>query len=561
MFKGHPKGLIVASLANMGERFGFYTMYAIFVLFIQAKYGYDTTKSGFIWSAFLFSVYFLPLVGGIIADRLWGYGKTVTIGIVVMFFGYILLAVPLKGDSSVWIVIIALFIIAFGTGLFKGNLQALVGNLYDTPEYGAKRDAAFTIFYMCINIGAMFAPTAAEAVNNFILKTHNYFYDAHIPALAHNLLSNQLTNPAELLSLAQKQDPTVTLETLKTFAENYIGVLSKSYHYGFGVACLSLIISAFIFLGFKKYYKHVDFTEKQKASHSEMKSQVVELSATDTRKRILALIFVFFVVIFFWMSFHQNGLTMTFFARDYTVATVNQYTNLWFDLFTLLPIGLAVLGLVLLVRKVSEIKTRIIGLAFLVVFSFLAYYRFKGFNDVNPFTPQMFQHFNPFFIVALTPVILTFFSWLRDKGKEPSSPKKIGIGMILTAVGFTVLIIASLHLPSPKSISVTGGTVSNILVSPYWLILTYFVLTIAELFLSPIGISFVSKVSPPKYKGLMQGGWLAATSIGSLLVGVVGAFWNILPLAAFWAVLVVCCLLSASIIFIMLKRLEKVTQS
>jgi POT family proton-dependent oligopeptide transporter len=558
MFKGHPRGLIVASLANMGERFGFYTMYAIFVLFIQAKYGFDSAKSGAIWSSFLFSVYFLPLVGGLIADRWLGYGKTVTVGIIVMFVGYILLAIPIKGDSSLYIIITALFVIAFGTGLFKGNLQALVGNLYDSPEYSAKRDAAFTIFYMCINIGAMFAPTAAEAVNNFILAGHHYTYDAHIPVLAHNLLANQLANPNELLALAKIQDPMVTLETLKSFAENYINVLSESYHYGFGVACLSLIISALIFLGFKKYYKHADFTEKQKAAHAEMKHQVVELSAEETKKRLLALFFLFIVVIFFWMSFHQNGFTMTFFARDYTVAHVGKFTNIWFDLFTLLPIGLAVLGLVLLIRKVYEMKARIIGLAFLIVFSLIAYYRFSGFKESNPFTPQMFQHFNPFFIVALTPIILAFFSWLRSKGKEPSSPRKIGIGMILTGIGFVVLIIASRGLPSPKSI---GGTVSDTLVSPYWLITTYFILTIAELFLSPIGISFVSKVSPPKYKGLMQGGWLAATSVGSLLVGVIGIFWDVLPLSAFWALLVACCLLSATIIFIMLKWLERTTQS
>ena len=129
--------------------------------------------------------------------------------------------------------------------------------------------------------------------------------------------------------------------------------------------------------------------------------------------------------------------------------------------------------------------------------------------------------------------------------------------MILTAVGFIVLIIGSLNLPSPKEL---GGTVSHTLVSPYWLISTYFILTVAELFLSPIGISFVSKVSPPKYKGLMQGGWLAATSVGNILVGVMGVFWTIVPLAAFWAILVVCCLLSATFIFIMLKRLERATQ-
>lgn len=557
MFKGHPRGLIVASLANMGERFGFYTMYAIFVLFIQAKYGFDTSKTSLIWSIFLFAVYFLPLAGGIIADKWLGYGRTITTGIVVMFAGYLMLAIPMRGDTSVWVVITALFIIAFGTGLFKGNLQALVGNLYDDPQYSARRDAAFTIFYMCINIGAMFAPTAAEAMNNFILSGSGYTYDARIPALAHKFLESRLENTADLLAIAQLQDASLTLEKLGSFAENYINVLSRSYHFGFGVACLSLIISSLIFLGFKKYYKHADFTEKQKAAHAQMKDQVVELSAEETRKRILALILVFIVVIFFWMSFHQNGLTMTYFARDYTVPSVGKFTNLWFDLFTLLPIFLSIVGLVLVVRKASELKTRLAGAVMTIVFAGVAYYRFSKFHDVNPFTPQKFQHFNPFFIVALTPVILGVFGWLRNKGKEPSSPKKIGIGMVLTAIGFVVLIIASIGLPSPKAL---GETVSDVLVSPYWLISTYFILTIAELFLSPIGISFVSKVSPPKYKGLMQGGWLAATSAGNLLVGVMGMLWKVVPLAVFWTILVVCCLLSASFIFFMLKRLERATQ-
>jgi POT family proton-dependent oligopeptide transporter len=557
MFKGHPRGLIVASLANMGERFGFYTMYAIFVLFIQAKYGYDTAKSGLIWSSFLFGVYFLPLLGGIIADRVFGYGKTVTIGILVMFIGYIMLAIPLKGESSILLILTALGIIALGTGLFKGNLQALVGNLYDDPQYSAKRDSAFTIFYMCINIGAMFAPTAAEAVNKYILAGHNFTYDARIPALAHKLLSNQLADAGEFLSIAQMQDHSVTMDNLGTFADNYINILSKSYHYGFGVACLSLIISALIFLGFKRYYKHADFTEKQKGKDAEMKKQIVEMSPEETRKRLFALILVFFVVIFFWMSFHQNGYTMTLFARDYTVGSVGKFTNLWFDFFTLLPIGLSVLGLVLFLRKSSTIRTKIMGLIFLLGFGFLAWYRYSRFSETNPFTPQKFQHFNPFFIVALTPLILGLFSWLRSKGKEPSSPKKIGIGMILTGIGFIVLIIGSLNLASPKTLD---GTVSHTLVSPYWLISTYFILTVAELFLSPIGISFVSKVSPPKYKGLMQGGWLAATSVGNILVGVMGVFWTIVPLAMFWAILVACCLLSASFIFIMLKRLERATQ-
>jgi proton-dependent oligopeptide transporter, POT family len=558
MFKGHPKGLIIVSLANMGERFGFYTMYAIFTLFLQAKYGYDSTKSGIIWSSFLFGVYFLPLIGGIIADKWLGYGKTVTVGIFVMFLGYILLALPLRGEGSLWLVICALFTIALGTGLFKGNLQALVGNLYDDPKYSSKRDSAFTIFYMCINIGAMFAPTAAEAVNNYILKAAHFTYDSRIPVLAHKFLENRLENTCDFLGIAQLQDPTVTAETLRSFSGTYIDVLSKSYHYAFGVACLSLIISTIIFLGFKKFYKHADLTEKQKSADISTRNNVVELSADETRRRVIALFMVFLVVIFFWMSFHQNGFTMTIFARDYTVPSVSRFTNLWFDLFTLLPIFLSVGGLVLAIRKVSTAKVKMLGAVAFLVFGLLSYSRYSGFAAVNSFTPQKFQHFNPFFIVALTPIILAFFGWLRERGLEPSSPKKIGFGMILTALGFSVLIFASIGLSSPKEL---GGEVSKSLVSPYWLISTYFILTIAELFLSPIGISFVSRVSPPKYKGLAQGGWLAATSVGNILVGVMGIFWSKVSLYAFWTILVVCCLVSATFIFSILKRLEKASGS
>jgi len=558
MFKGHPKGLIIASLANMGERFGFYTMYAIFTLFLQAKYGYDSNKTGIIWSSFLFGVYFLPLLGGIIADRWLGYGRTVTAGIVVMFVGYMLLALPLRGEASLWLVIGALFTIALGTGLFKGNLQALVGNLYDEPKYSAKRDSAFTIFYMCINVGAMFAPTAAEAVNNYVLKAANYTYDARIPVLAHKFIENRIDNVTEYLGIAQSQDPGVTLENLGAFSTSYIDALSKSYHYAFGVACLSLIISTIIFLGFKKFYRHADFTEKQKLANKDTKDSVIELSPEETKRRVFALFMVFIVVIFFWMSFHQNGLTMTFFARDYTVPSVGKFTNLWFDLFTLLPILLSVVGLVVFFRKDGSSRMKLIGILAFVIFGLLAYYRYSGFGVVNPFTPQKFQHFNPFFIVAMTPIILAFFGWLRGRGLEPSSPKKIGIGMILTALGFSLLIFASLGLSSPKELE---GEVSKTLVSPYWLISTYFILTIAELFLSPIGISFVSRVSPPKYKGLAQGGWLAATSVGNILVGVMGIFWSEVALYVFWTMLVVCCLISATFIFSILKRLEKASGS
>ena len=153
MLKDHPKGLIVLSFANMGERFGYYTMLAIFVLFIQAKFGFDTSTTSTIFSSFLALVYFLPFFGGIIADRYLGYGKTVILGIIIMFVGYFLLAVPTGTDNIAKIMMFgSLGLIAIGTGFFKGNIQALIGNLYDNPKYSSKRDLAYSIFYMCINI-------------------------------------------------------------------------------------------------------------------------------------------------------------------------------------------------------------------------------------------------------------------------------------------------------------------------------------------------------------------------------------------------------------------------
>jgi len=276
----------------------------------------------------------------------------------------------------------------------------------------------------------------------------------------------------------------------------------------------------------------------------------------------MALFMVFGVVIFFWMAFHQNGFMMTMFARDYTQKIVTRDVYFWFDLWGLLSLGLSIGGLVFLLRKATSKQGKWIGAAIFAVFGYLAYLRITSYQQSNEFTPEMFQHLNPFFIVALTPIIIGFFAWLRQKGKEPSAPKKIGIGMLITALGFLILVIGSIQLMgySPRDIGGIRISDESLAVSPYWLIGTYFTLTVAELFLSPMGISFVSKVAPPKYKGLMQGGWLAATAVGSYLVGVMGIAWNNLPLWITWIVLTICCILSAAVIFSVLKRLEKATQ-
>ena len=556
MFKGHPKGLFVAFFANMGERFGFYTMISIFVLFMQAKYGLSAASAGFMYSTFMVGVYIFPLLGGFLADRYLGYGKTISLGMITMFIGYAMLTLPTQMESGFALIVASLAVICLGTGLFKGNLQALVGNLYDDPKYSGMRDRAFNIFYMGINVGAMFAPSASEAVSNWILGKSHFFYDARIPAMANDFLKGKLADVAAYLGIAQAQDPAVTMDSLRGFSETYINTLSKSYHFAFGVACISLIISMLIFWGFKKHYKVAAMAEVQKKKSAAYKDQVVELTPQQTKERLVALGLVFFVVIFFWMAFHQSAVTMTFFARDYTVPSVGKATNLWFDLTGLLPVFLAVVGLVFALRKKAKPLARGIGAAAFLGFGLLAFLRFQSYPAVNRFMPQMFQHFNPFFIVALTPLVVGIFAALNKKGKEPSAPRKIGYGMLITAGAYTILVLGSLGLPSPKSL---GGLVAPAAsqVSVYWLISTYFAVTIAELLLSPIGISFVSRVAPPKYKGLMQGGWFAATAIGNNLVGVIAWFWMRVPLWAVWAILVVCCLLSAAFIFSIMKRLER----
>jgi len=567
MFKNHPKGLFVAFFANMGERFGFYTMLAIFTLFLQAKYGFTAATATQVFGIFLAAVYFMPLFGGILADKVWGYGKTISYGLVVMFAGYLMLAIPTAQSGGKWLIFAALAVISLGTGLFKGNLQALVGNLYDDPKYSKYRDVAFNIFYMGINIGAMFAPTAAQSVYNWILKGKGFTYVADIPALAHKFLDGKgadfigntgETIQSKLSALAAQQG--FEGISLTEFSERYIGALGTSYHIAFGVACISLVISMLVFWGLRKYYKHADLTEKQKAESEEHKDKIIELTPKQVKDRMVALVLVFIVVIFFWMAFHQNGAAMTIFARDYTVSTVDKVTNLWFDFFGLLPIFLSFLGLFFLLKKGVTTKVKTIGAVAFAVFGALAWFRFNSYGDANLFTPEKFQHFNPFFIVVLTPLIVGLFTFLAKRGKEPSAPKKIGIGMIITAAGFIILVVGSLSLIgfSPKELGEVRAP-AEVLVSPYWLIGTYFTLTIAELFLSPMGISFVSKVAPPKYKGLMQGGWLAATAIGNYAVAIVGLFWNKLPLWLFWSILVICCLLSATFMFSIMKKLEKAT--
>ena len=553
MFEGQPKGLYALALANTGERFGYYTMLAIFTLFLQAKFGFTAATTSTIFASFLAGVYFMPLIGGILADK-FGYGKMVTTGIVIMFAGYVLLAIPMATNIGLYSMFGALALIALGTGLFKGNLQVMVGNLYDAPEYSAKRDTAFSLFYMAINIGALFAPTAATAMTNYVLGKAGFSYVPQIPSLAHQFLDGTITAEGEATLTAMQTAQNFT-GSMADFCTTYIDKLSEAYNYGFGVACISLVASMAIYVIFRSTFKHADYNSKQ-AKPANVHEE--ELTPAQTKERIVALLLVFAVVIFFWMAFHQNGLTMPFFARDYTAHEVTGLDRLGFSVWNLaLLIVTVYAGFSLFQSKTGKGKliSGVIATLALVVLGV----NYGTMDPTLPILPQIFQQFNPFFVVALTPVSLAVFGSLAKKGKEPSAPRKIGIGMVIAAVGFMLLAFGSFGLPTPAEVE-ANGIAESALVSPNWLISTYLVLTFAELFLSPMGISFVSKVAPPKYKGAMMGLWFVATAIGNYLVAIIGYLWGDMQLWMVWSVLIVCCLLSALFIFSIMKKLEKVAK-
>lgn len=553
MFEGQPKGLYALALANTGERFGYYTMLAIFTLFLQAKFGYTAAETSTIFGSFLAAVYFMPLVGGILADKC-GYGKMVTTGIVVMFVGYLLLAIPTAANLTGKMMMFgSLFLIACGTGLFKGNLQVMVGNLYDSPEYSSKRDTAFSLFYMAINVGALFAPTAATKVTNYILGGAGFTYNAQIPSLAHQFLNGTIT-PEGNATLSSLQAAQGFTGDMSAFCSTYIEKLSEAYNYGFAVACISLILSMAIYVCCRSMFKHADYNSKQAKAVNNYNEP--ELTPAQTKERIVALLLVFAVVIFFWMAFHQNGLTMTFFARDYTTQSVTGLDRIGFDVWNLVLLIIVVYGAFSLFQSKTGRGKAIAGVAVLASLGILIW-SYSSMDPTVEILPQIFQQFNPFFVVALTPVSLAVFGYLARRKKEPSAPRKIGIGMVIAACGFLILAIGSLGLPTPKEVEAAGIN-PDVLVSPNWLISTYLVLTFAELLLSPMGISFVSKVAPPKYKGMMMGGWFVATAIGNYLVAIIGYLWGGMQLCMVWSVLIVCCLLSALFIFSIMKKLEKV---
>ena len=522
MFKGHPKGLLAAALSNMGERFGYYIMNAVLVLFLCSKFGLSEGfwGAGGIYSVFYAGIYVLALVGGIIADRTQNYKGTIKTGLAIMASGYVILAIPILAtpQNSAWLLALtclALFLIAFGNGLFKGNLQAIVGQMYDNFEAEAakqgaealaiakdKRDSGFQIFYVFINVGGVVAPFVAPLLREWWLENNGLLYNAQLPALCHEYIASAAAMAPEALANFQALVAKVSISgempaDLTAFAQNYLNVFNTGVHYSFFASVAAMLISLVIFFANQRIFptpakkeavEGVEYTAEEKAA-----------MATEIKQRLYALFAVLGIVIFFWFSFHQNGMSLSLFARDFV--------------------------------------------------------------NTSTIAPEIFQALNPFFVIVLTPVIVLFFGMLAKRGIEISTPRKIAIGMGIAGTAFLFLAVYSYMMGYPSATDFKNLPIESQEISGVWvLIVVYFFLTVAELFISPLGLSFVSKVAPKHLLGLCQGLWLAATAIGNLFLFLGPMMYNAWPIWQCWVVFLGVCFLSMGVMLGMVKWLERVTK-
>ena len=518
MFKNHPKGLVAAALSNMGERFGYYIMNAVLLLFLCSKFGLDDTTSGVIYAVFYALIYVLSLVGGVIADRTQNYKGTIISGLAVMTLGYVLLSIPIMSTSANigWLLpftCVALLLIAFGNGLFKGNLQAIVGQMYDNLEADAakedeealriakgKRDSGFQIFYVFINIGGLIAPFVGPLLRSWWLGVHNLTYNASLPELCHkyinaggNLVGQDLDNINKLVS--EVGGSAVSMD----FCQQYLETFNTGVHYSFIASVVAMVISLLIFVVTKRSLPTP--SKKEAQAVEDYSAEEKAAMASEIKRRLYALFAVLGVAIFFWFSFHQNGQSLSVFARDF-------------------------------------VKT-----------------------DAIP--PEIWQAVNPFFVIALTPIIMAIFGALSRRGKSISTPRKIAIGMAIAAIAYIFLGVVSMLMDFPSGDSFRAmdqATQTAMKAGPWVLIVTYFFLTVAELFISPLGLSFVSKVAPKHLQGLCQGLWLGATAVGNLLIWIGPLMYNKMPLWQCWTVFAVVCVISMAIMLGMVKWLERIAK-
>lgn len=526
----HPKALPYLFLTEMWERFGYYLMLGIFSLYMldsveNGGMGFIPSKKSDIYGTYLGLVYLTPFIGGLLADRLLGYRRSIIMGGILMAAGY--LGLTMQGESTFYI---SLLLIILGNGFFKPNISTLLGNLYNKDPYKANKDAGYNIFYMGINLGAFVCNFVAAYMRN------NYGWSWAFGAAGVGMLIGVVTfimgsrhvKEADALKPLQPGDMATWKIFLTVLVPMFIfgiigyfinGVTSPTNPNGnifgtdtndaFLIGCIP-VISFFVFL-------------------------MIRANKEDKRP-IAALLSVYACLVVFWAIFHQNGDALTVWAEDYTARVIPKVAEGPADF----------LGMTQLIENDStkESYSHYVKYASNLPDAEKAPYG----GSIKLASTELYQSINPFWVILLTPVVVGFFGFLRRKKKEPSTPAKIAIGLLITALSAFVMVMAvkSTNLSTDKA-------------SSMWLWASYCVITIGELCLSPMGLSLVSKLSPPRITALMMGGFFLSTAVGNKLSGMLSSMWESYDdKSNFFFMNFLLVLPAAIIMFILLRWLNKI---
>lgn len=545
MWKKHPKALPFLFFSEMWERFGYYLMIGIFTLYLKDAvdgFNMDEKESASLYGTFIALVFFTPFIGGLIADRYLGYRRSIILGGLLMGAGYCTM-----GIHSETMLYISMTLVIIGNGFFKPNISTLLGNVYSTPQHMHQKDEGYNIFYMGINIGAFIcnffgaalysmigwgAAFAAAGVGmfigviTFIAGTKHYKeYDVRKPLQPGDMPLWKI----------------LALVILPSIVFGFIGYYFKGTGTGNNFIFDSDSTDAFIFACIPVLLFY---------------TALLVRSNKNERPAMGAMLAIFAVVILFWAIFKQNGSALNTWASRYTDREVDGVMGTMFSALkqTDKPSNTtykldSVVKTDNQFRKIRVEGKEVKEMGYPAYFKNVAPEKLpKEGEKVSLWLPSLSQSINPFWVVALTPLIVAFFTWLRRKGKEPSTPTKIAFGLLISALSVLVMIAA-----------VKAGNNGAEKVSVWWLIGSYGVITIGELFLSPMGLSLVSKLSPPRITALMMGGWFVSTSMGNKLSGILASKWDEYDNKAnyFWLNFI---LLGAAavLLFVLLKWLNRV---
>ena len=535
----YPKGLFFLVFTEFWERFGYYLMIGIFMLYITADkekggFGWDNAKGADVYGTFIALVFLTPFIGGLLADLKLGYRFSITLGGILMGIGYCMLAIP--SESTFYI---ALGTMVIGNGLFKPNISALLGNLFNDERYKHKKDTGYNIFYMGINLGAFVCTFVAALMRNKI-GWYAAFISAGIGMFIGVIIFWLGMKHYKHVDIRKEPDPKdkpLLMQFIKVLlvglAFAFIGwmipgdIMGSDSTDSFFMFCIPVIY----FFG-SIYFK----------------------STAEEKKPLGTMYTIFIIVILFWAIFKQNGSALTTYAEYYTDREVPSAlapaTRFMSFSDTIAARSGKVNQLDEQFRKIKdengEVKKCMDYPAYFKNLNSSEYPKAGG--SINVLNTEIFQSINPFFVITLTPFLIALFAFMRKRGKEPTTASKIAIGLLISTLSTLVMVAAVYH---------TNNGMDK--ASAWWLVVEYGIITVGELCLSPMGLSMVSKLSPVRLTALMMGGWYLATSIGNKVSGVLAKNWDKFDNKAnyFWLNFVL--LLSAFIIMmLLLKRLNKV---